>query len=146
MNRNSSDILIIDDDPLVRMNYSDIIEDAGFNPSEAENLAQAWNVLQHRNFDLIICDNDLTDGKGVDLLERLIDAGNNIPVIYLSAALPAVLERAGKLSTVKKTLTKPVSKEALLDAIAEHSEQGDGEEHYPKLIGNGERSLLLENI
>ena len=76
-------ILIIDDDPLVLMNNSDILEDAGYTPTAASNSVQAWNTLKDRDFELIICDHDLGDGKGIDLIKKIIGSGKNIPVLYL---------------------------------------------------------------
>lgn len=144
MDKNLCNILIIDDDPLVLMNYSDILEDAGYTPTPVSSSAQAWNTLKDRNFELIICDHDLGDGKGMDLIKKLIDAGRFIPVLYLSAALPQVLEEIANLPPVKKVLTKPVSREVLLESVKEFKSEVATEDFH-KCIGMDERKMLLEN-
>lgn len=143
---NRGSILIVDDDPLVQMNHSDLLEDAGFSPLGADNVQQAWNILQTRTFDLIICDHDLTDGKGADLLKKACSAGIETPTIYLSAAQSSVLSEAEKIPIVKKVLLKPVDKELLLEAVNENIDNSSGEDKYPNLIGKDERQILLGNI
>lgn len=145
MDKNLCNILIIDDDPLVLMNYSDILEDAGYTPTPVSNSIQAWNTLKDRDFELIICDHDLGDGKGIDLVKKLIGSGRNIPVLYLSGALPQVLEEIAKVPCVKKVLAKPVSRELLLENIKEFKKEISQEDDFHKFIGIDERKMLLEN-
>lgn len=145
METNKGNILIIDDDPLVLMNYADILEDAGYTPITASTLEQAWNMLQSRGFDLIVCDHDLNDGKGIELIRKMNAAGKDYPVIYLSAALPEILNEAATLQSVKKILTKPVGKENLIEAIKLLKTDRREETVYPKLIGTEERRMLLDN-
>ncbi|OGV34066.1 MAG: hypothetical protein A2020_01195 [Lentisphaerae bacterium GWF2_45_14] len=146
MKENKGDILIVDDDPLVLMNYMDILSDSGYNTSGAANLSQAWNALKARAFDLVICDNDLPDGKGTELIARLNGSEMNIPVIYLSAALNSHLENVAKLKSVKKVLTKPAAPELLLESVEEFKLMARAEIKYPKLIGDEERKMLLEDF
>jgi DNA-binding NtrC family response regulator len=139
-------ILIVDDDPLVQMNHSDLLQDAGFSTLGAETVQQAWNILQSRSFDLIVCDHDLTDGKGIDLLKKASESGIRTPVIYLSAAQASVLEEAGNIAIVKKVLLKPVDKEQLLDAANKYIDKDSAEDKYPQLIGEEEREIILKNL
>ncbi|OGV56735.1 MAG: hypothetical protein A2017_09720 [Lentisphaerae bacterium GWF2_44_16] len=145
MEKNKGNILIIDDDPLVLMNYADILEDAGYTPITASTSEQAWNILQSRGFDLIVCDHDLTDGKGIDLIKKMNAAGKDYPVIYLSAALPEILSEAASLQSVKKILTKPIGKETLIETLSQFRKNENGEITYPKLIGTEERRMLLND-
>ena len=147
MVRHGASVLLVDDDPLVLMNHSDILEDAGYLVSRAEGVGQGWNVLQGRVFDVMVCDHDLGDGKGWDLVRRIEGSGRNLPVVYLSAALPKTLEEAASLPLVKRVLAKPVSKESLLEAVSELVMGGQGlESKYPKLVGDEERRMLLDSI
>ncbi|MDD3119217.1 MAG: response regulator, partial [Victivallales bacterium] len=66
-------ILIVDDDPLGLLNYLDLLEDHGYHAVGAPSLAQAWRELSRRDFDLLVSDHDLGDGKGTTLLRRLRD-------------------------------------------------------------------------
>lgn len=141
---NQGDILIIDDDPLVLMNYSDILEEAGYNPVTAASLAQGWSQMSNRSFDLIICDHDLPDGKGLDLINKMLQHNKIQPVIYLSAALPAVLNEVKKMQPVKQVLTKPIDNDTLIEAVNASKELISGQ-NYPRLVGLDERRMLLDD-
>jgi len=145
MLQTKGEILIIDDDPLVRMNYADILEDEGYTVSDASSFAQGRNIATARDFDLVICDHDLGDGKGIDLLKGLIEKGKDMPVIYLSGALPSVLEEVAKLPIVRKVLAKPVSEDVIIDTVEEFLSVSDVDK-YPRLIGDDERDELLNNF
>lgn len=145
----SGDILVVDDDPLVAFNHTDILIDAGYNAMTANSLSQAWNAVSIRSFDLIICDHDLGDGKGLELLSRMVTAGKRYNVIYLSAALPEVLSLASKCELVRNVLTKPVDRETLLNVVSKLLHAADVPEtrdEYPKLIGIDEREFLLDSL
>lgn len=65
-------VLIIDDVKVVRsalskaLNKVDIIQIA-----DAENITNAWEIINSQNIDLIFCDWNMDDGDGIDLLRRL---------------------------------------------------------------------------
>jgi len=79
------------------------------------------------------------------LLKALIDQGMDMPVIYLSGALPSVLEEVAKLSTVRKVLAKPVPEDVILNTVEEFISIQDVDK-YPRLIGDDERDQLLNNF
>jgi len=148
MDKHRGSVIVVDDDPLVLMNNSDILDDAGYVAFQASCIEQAWNMLRSRRFDFMLCDHDLTDGKGLTLIRRMTEAGINIPVIYLSAATPAVLEEVARESLVKKILSKPVDRNALCEAAAalEAKSPPAGEDRYPRLVGEDERRKLLDSL
>lgn len=148
MEKHRGSVIVVDDDPLVLMNNSDILDDAGYVTSQASCIEQAWSMVRSRRFDIMLCDHDLTDGKGLTLIRRMSDAGINIPVIYLSAATPSVLEEVARESLVKKVLTKPVDRNALHAAAAalEPHAPSAGEDRYPRLVGEDERRKLLDSL
>jgi len=144
--RAHADIMIVDDDPLVQMNYQDILTDAGFNVISADSLAQARRELSGgRSFDLIVCDHDLGDGKGMALVAYLATLNPITPVIYLSAALPAVLQEAAAMAPVIQVLSKPVEPAYLLEIIRKLTADVTQEQHiYPSTISPDERNQLLQ--
>ena len=138
-------VLVIDDDPLVLMNYVDLLEDAHYTVSEASSFTQGWNIIQNRDFDLIICDHDLGDGKGIDLIKGLIAQNKNVPVIYLSGAQTQVLNEVRELTIVEEVLAKPVSEQTILELVEKYISVVD-EDKFPRLICDDERNLLLNNF
>jgi DNA-binding response OmpR family regulator len=143
--------LVVDDDPLVGANHADILEDAGLTVLRAPSVAAAWGVVRSRPFDVILLDHDLGDGKGWDLLKLMRGASLRAPTVYLSAALPSTMEAASALPEVVAALSKPVAKEALLEALAslfgkEPHDGGSLSERYPKLVGDAEREMLFSAL
>jgi len=138
-------ILIVDDDPMISMNHVDILEDADYACTAATNLAQAQALCHNRNFDLILCDHDLTDGQGTALLEWLLTHGKTTPVLYLSAAQPAVLEKVKASPLVRDVLVKPVHERVLLEEVRTYL-QPSRQQIYPRLIGEEERQLILDEL
>jgi two-component system, OmpR family, response regulator QseB len=140
-------VLIVDDDPLVAMNHSDIVEDMGCQVVRAESVATGWNALKARPFDAIVLDHDLGDGKGWDILRMMERASISTPAIYLSATVASTLEVAAAIPEVRRVLSKPVSKENLSEALSELLKNAKGRDsHYPKLIADEERDMLLGAI
>ncbi len=143
----SFDVLVVEDDPLVLMNYIDILEEAGFHAIPAESMGQGRRELARRDFSLLICDHDLGDGKGITLISMLEEAERELPVIYLSAALSSVLKEIEKHNIVKLVLSKPVSPEQLLESVKDTvaaSETNSDDDRYPELVGRDEREFLLD--
>ena len=137
-------VLVVDDDPLVAMNHSDMLEDAGFQVVRAEGVATAWNAVRARPFDAIVLDHDLGDGKGWDLLKLMRNGSLSVPVVYLSAAVGSILEQAAVLPEVRSVLSKPVAKDSLLNALSDMLKGVvSAPEGYPKLVADDERDMLL---
>jgi len=67
-------VLLVDDDPLVRRALASILQlDA--EVVTASDRRTALGMLEQSRFDAIICDHDLPDGTGFDVLETWARAG-----------------------------------------------------------------------
>lgn len=64
------EILLLDDDNLLRRRLSSYLVEFGAEVSEAKNLAEAKNLLETFHFDLGLIDVHLPDGLGLELLEH----------------------------------------------------------------------------
>jgi len=115
-------ILIIDDDPLARESYRELLETEGFPVAEASNGAEAILWLQRRTADLILLDLKMPVMDGRSFLEyRLRDATvRDVPVLVVSSWLDdpgirQILERLG----ADQLLQKPARREEIVTAIRE---------------------------
>lgn len=101
------EILIVDDQPGIRLLLSDILLNDGYRVTTASTGKEALNKIRERKFDLIILDYKLPliDGKGV--LEKLQQDGIHIPVIVMSGLVESFEKEIKKLPLVKKILAKP---------------------------------------
>ncbi len=78
-------VLIIDDEKLVRWSLRQKCEEWGFSVLEADNGASGLRMAQSANPDLILLDVRLPDLGGLEVLQRLKDAGNARAVIMITA-------------------------------------------------------------
>lgn len=81
-----SQIMIVDDHPLVRTGFRQLIES---EPDlvvsyEAANMAQAMHQIKHNKPDLAIVDLSLPDGNGLELIKRIHARYPDTPVLVSS--------------------------------------------------------------
>jgi two-component system response regulator CitB len=90
------DVLIVEDEPRQAELHADFIrQNQRFKVvGLAGTLAEAQRMIEALNPRLILLDNHLPDGKGIDLLESLIGQGRDSRVIFITAA--SEMETCGK--------------------------------------------------
>lgn len=79
----ASRILIVDDDPVVRVLLRETLLAEGYEVREADNAERASTLLHHGDWDLVILDRRLPDADGLLLLETVKEKCG-CPVIILS--------------------------------------------------------------
>ncbi len=67
----SPHILVVDDEPDLRTLYELTLLREGYRVDVAESVAQAWEQLQARRYEVLITDMRLPDGVGLELIQRL---------------------------------------------------------------------------
>ncbi len=78
-------ILVVDDEPDIRVLVKEILEDEGFEISLAENAAAAREARRQRRPDLVLLDIWMPDTDGISLLkEWSVDGEVDVPVIMMS--------------------------------------------------------------
>jgi two-component system phosphate regulon response regulator OmpR len=78
-------LLVVDDDARLRALLQRYLADAGFRVSTAADAAAARAALASVAFDLIVLDVMMPGDSGLDLVEQLRRAGNDVPVLMLTA-------------------------------------------------------------
>ncbi len=78
-------ILLVEDDPQILKSLSMSLRYSGFEVAIAESVQQGWEKIPSGEFDLILLDVNLPDGTGIDLCRKVREAGNETPVLFLSA-------------------------------------------------------------
>lgn len=78
-------ILIVDDEQLIRWSLKQELTKVGFNILEAETLKQAGTIIQDSEPDIMILDQMLPDGTGIEFLSEIRSLDNIMPVIMLTA-------------------------------------------------------------
>tara|TARA_B100001564_G_scaffold356757_1_gene371577 strand:+ start:1477 stop:2844 length:1368 start_codon:yes stop_codon:yes gene_type:complete len=113
------EILVIDDNPDIRLLVSSILKDQNFEVRTAANYDQAVFEINKKLPDLAIIDIklDKTDKDGIDLLKLVIKKNKLTPVIMISGhATVSIAVEATRLGAYE-FIEKPFSKEKILNYV-----------------------------
>jgi two-component system, OmpR family, response regulator len=77
-------VLVVEDDPGLRVLVSRALRQNGFTVTQASSGAEMWNSLDQRPVDLILLDVMLPGKSGIDLC-REIRSRCDVPIIFISA-------------------------------------------------------------
>jgi DNA-binding response OmpR family regulator len=115
----SKQVLIVDDEPNVRLAYRLTLEAEGMSVHQADGAAVALDTLSTTPIDLAILDLRMPEMDGLDLLAEIRNRGHLTPVVIITAygAIPHVV-RAMKLGAID-FLEKPLTPEALRRMVGE---------------------------
>ena len=117
MSSESTLVFVIDDDDGVRAATQRLLKSVGL---KAETFAAPQDFLKrppHDGPSCLILDVRLPGISGLELQRKLIEAGVNIPIIFISAHGDIPMTVAAMKSGAVEFLTKPVRDQDLLDAI-----------------------------
>ena len=84
----------------------------------ASDVATALELADRNEFDLLISDLGLPDGSGHDLMRQLRERGHAFPGVALSGYGQDEDIQRSREAGFAVHLTKPASREAVLDAVA----------------------------
>lgn len=110
-------ILVVDDEPDIRNLNTELLLDSGYCVDAAEDGAVAWNILQTKNYNLLITDNEMPKVSGVELIKKIHDAKMTLPVIMVTATWPEDEFNQNPKLRPKAKLLKPYSIVDLLVAV-----------------------------
>jgi len=133
-------ILIVDDEKLIRWSLGHKLVKAGFSVVDAETMDQGFSYLLDHEPDLMILDQLLPDGTGIEMLERMKKENIQIPVIMLTAIDRSdVAVQAMKLGAFDY-VTKPVNHEELIIVITKALEATKLKRQIAHLLKEQEKS------
>jgi DNA-binding NtrC family response regulator len=116
-------ILLVDDEPLIRLTVGDALKDAGFQVTLAADGAEAVNLLDRNVYDLLITDIRLPKVDGLSLFNRVRDASPETDVILITA-YGAIADAVEALKTgARDYLTKPFDTDEILVRVARMAEE-----------------------
>ena len=109
-------IFIVDDMPSIRKVLKRILKQLGFNILiEAGDGKEAWDILQNKQFDLIIADWNMPKMNGLELLKKIRSSNTHkrIPFLMLTgeAGKEQIIEAAS--SGVTDYVVKPFTAEII---------------------------------
>jgi len=111
-------ILIVDDEEMDRLLGRTILQDAGHELLFAQDGDAALKTYREEEVDLVVTDLAMPNLNGLRLIRTLRDEDPDARIIAVSGVSPEQLPRAKDLGA-SRTLFKPLSREALLEAVEE---------------------------
>lgn len=109
-------VLVVDDEDDVRQTYELYVESGGYDVELAANGGEALVEL-NEDIDLVLLDRRMPGMSGDEVLEHILDWNMGCRVIMVTAVEPSedIIEMG-----FDDYLTKPVSKDVVLDTIEQH--------------------------
>lgn len=112
-------VLVVDDESSIRMIVTDVLEEAGYTPIEAEDGRSGLQILQsNTRIDLLITDVGLPGGMNG---RQLADAGRasrpDMKVLFITGYADNAVIRGGDLEAGMHVLTKPFAIDELVHRI-----------------------------
>jgi DNA-binding NtrC family response regulator len=77
-------ILIIDDERSIRNILKEILENEGYSTDECEDGFVGLELVRNNAYDLIFCDIKMPKIDGIEVLEKIADISDEIPVVMIS--------------------------------------------------------------
>lgn len=78
-------ILIVDDEPGLRLLYSAELQDEGYDIVTAADCSEAAAALQKEKIDLVVLDIQIKQESGLEMLQKIVKEHKGLPVILCSA-------------------------------------------------------------
>jgi putative two-component system response regulator len=112
-------ILVAEDDGLVRRFIGIVLAKAGFRTIEANNVANAREVIKAHcgSVALAICDIQMPGESGLDLAVGLELAKPGFPVLFISGLVDSIAVQSILLRDPFALLKKPFTAEALIERV-----------------------------
>ena len=117
MTLGEASILIVDDEPVLRMTFAMILRQQGATVHLAAHGAQALELLELEAIDLMLTDKQMPVMDGITLLNVLCERAETLPTILFVNGVEGERQEDLERWGVMETLTKPVHPERLLTLL-----------------------------
>jgi DNA-binding response OmpR family regulator len=77
-------VLVIEDDPSVRVSVCDMLETLGYDPDDVEGGRQGVALLERHRYDLVITDLRMPSMSGWDVVNAVRERRPTMPIIMIS--------------------------------------------------------------
>lgn len=109
-------VLVVEDEPLLRMAALDMVEEAGFEPVEAADATEAVRILEAR-FDIRIVFSDIDMPRGIDGIKLAALIRNRWPPIDIILTSGHVDASEVDLPVRSMFFSKPYNEKVVVEAM-----------------------------
>jgi len=148
MNTQNTRVLVVDDDPGMRDTLEAVLkaEGDGYDVQTAWNCVGAMTAVTQGKFDIMLLDQQLPDGQGIDLLHRIKAADPELPVIMMTAygSIKTAVEAVRR--GVYDFIPKPFELEDMQRAIRSALEMQKMSRENPELRGTPGGAIVMKGV
>ena len=109
-----STVLVVDDEPVLRLTFSVVLQRMGARVLTAEDGAEALEIVAANRVDVILTDKKMPNVDGLAFLYQLRERGFTTPaILFVNGVVPedaTEMERLG----VTRTISKPIHPQELV--------------------------------
>ena len=112
-------VLVVDDESLIRQIISIILKSAGYKVVEAVSGNDALSKMTGRNFGLVITDLRMPGMDGIEFIKQLRSesAYRSVPVIMLTSEFSDFKKSEAEIAGVSEWIVKPFIRQQLLQSV-----------------------------
>ena len=112
-------VLIVDDNATVRSLSRKVVEDLGFEASEAEDGQAGYELAEKEQFQLVLSDINMPRMNGIDMIAKLrkLAAYERVPMLIITTEAGKDFMQKGKAAGANGWLVKPFRREKLVDLL-----------------------------
>lgn len=107
-------IMVVEDDANQRRLMATVLEQYGYNVTEASDGVDALDQMDKKHIDLIILDIMMPRMDGFELTDTLRQTGCNIPILMVTAKQSPLDKRKGFIIGTDDYMTKPIDEEEMV--------------------------------
>jgi two-component system OmpR family response regulator len=116
MDPGGATVLVVDDEPSLRLLCRVNLELDGLEVVEAATLAEARGVLERERIDLVLLDVHIAGQDGRDLLAELRARGGDVRVVMLTGSVDVT---SGRMTAADRVIAKPFEPTRLVATVRE---------------------------
>jgi signal transduction histidine kinase/DNA-binding response OmpR family regulator len=116
-------VLVVDDELSIRETFQAFLEDAGYEVGVAADFFQAQALLAERPWDVVVADIVLPQVNGLELLKRVREADEDVPVIMVTGEPDVSTAAEAVRHGAYDYVAKPVTQHMLLHVVEHATEK-----------------------
>lgn len=110
-------ILLVEDDKLERMNLTLVLGREGFDLDVAATAAEAYALLAHEHYELVLTDIGLPDGNGLAVLQAAKRADAGTKVVLVTGSQSLMTPEEAKAGGAESLILKPFALATVLGTV-----------------------------
>ena len=110
-------VLVVDDEPVLNLTMSLLLERAGAVVPRAGNGVEALAIVERQAVDVMVCDQNMPVMDGKTLLRLLVERERTVPTLLFVNGVDREDNLQLEWLHVRRTLVKPIQPAALIEAV-----------------------------